>query len=408
MDDPKAIAYLINLYIQDKLSVQDAVAFNEWLSQQDTNPIILARIMESPQWKEDLALYYHLWKEENVNIRKNRIKNKLKHQLSAAEQPTVVYKAKRRAWLWYAAASILFVVGLTYFISVNKNGTPSTGKDLTLDIVDVKAGSNKAVLRLADGQTLALKESTQGIHMGNGISYENGEPLLSKEQLRLNNRSMNLVLEVPLKSYYQLILSDGTKVWVNAGSRLSYPVQFDGDKREVELEGEAYFEVAKSTKNGKRIPFFVKSKGQSLEVLGTKFNVSAYKTTVVKTTLLEGSIALSFLEIKNKPVRLLPGQQGTLTDHGFNVAQVDTRQAIAWKNGYFLFEASDAGEAFDQLERWYDIDVIYADQNPKVEFFGKIERNKNLSEVLDILKKSGLRFKVQNKGGRIQLLILGE
>src|SRR5690606_19119262 len=213
-----------------------------------------------------------------------------------------------------------------------------------------------------------------------------------------------VTLEVPLRGQYHVTLSDGTKVWVNAGSKLHYPLHFEGNQRVVELEGEAYFEVSTD-----EIPFLVKSKNQTLKVLGTKFNISAYdERKEIITTLIEGKVALGGENIEEAPLVLTPGQQSIFNGKRFSKRKVDVEQFIAWKNGQFYFDGVSPQEAFSQLAKWYDIDIVYEGTTPKFEFFGIIDRGKNLSGVLDILKKSGLNFKLEAQGTHRKLIIQDE
>lgn len=207
--------------------------------------------------------------------------------------------------------------------------------------------------------------------------------------------------------------SDGTEVWLNASSSLKFPVSFDKDERLVELKGEAYFEVAYKVKaergkqKGERVPFVVRSGGQIVEVLGTHFNISAYNDEAsIKTTLLEGKVRVTAGSKQSpKDSKLLkPGQQSELSSvqREIIVNEVDTEEAIAWKNGMFQFSDSDLRSIMNELERWYDIEVDTKGM-PEKRFNGIIPRNVKLSQVLDMMEKtSGLKFKIE--GRRVSML----
>jgi len=197
-------------------------------------------------------------------------------------------------------------------------------------------------------------------------------------------------------------LPDGSQVWLNAGSSLRYPMRFDGPDRPVELEGEGYFEVAKNAEQ----PFVVISKGQTLQVLGTTFNVEAYADTPAKTTLVEGSVLLSARVTDTSPAKhissdqiLKPNQQSILLadSHMFQVQTVDPMIAIAWKNGYFQFQDADIQTVMQQIARWYNLEVTYAGETPKQRFDGKVYRNMTLGQVLDILSFSKIRFELKER-----------
>jgi ferric-dicitrate binding protein FerR (iron transport regulator) len=221
------------------------------------------------------------------------------------------------------------------------------------------------------------------------ITYTiNPDAEVSKEDANAFN-----TLSTPTGGQYNIVLADGTKVYLNTVSSIKYPTRFNGDQRVVELEGEAYFEVAKN----KDKPFIVKSENQSIEVLGTHFNVHAYNNeSVVKTTLLEGSVAITY---KNQKAVLKPGQQSNVADNSTKIVirKVDTQSAVAWKNGRFKFDNADLKSVMKQLERWYGIKVEYRGDVSDVRFNGGTFMNKNLSEVLKVLELSNIKFKVEGK-----------
>jgi transmembrane sensor len=264
---------------------------------------------------------------------------------------------------------------------------------------DAEPGSNKAILTLADGSKLVLDAAKNGVLAKAGhISIkktQNGQLVYLTERTKSTDADAPLAyntISTPVGGQYQVILPDGTKVWLNASSSLKYPTIFKGRQRVVELTGEGYFEVAKNA----RMPFSVKANNTEVKVLGTHFNVMAYNNEpAMKTTLLEGSIQLSSGAVNNV---LTPGQQGVVNKTGaIKVVEVDAEQSVAWKNGYFDFKRSDIHEIMNQLERWYDIDVSYTGDMPDDEFVGKIKRSAKLSQVLRILQLSHVHFKMEEK-----------
>ncbi|MBL4676428.1 MAG: FecR domain-containing protein [Mucilaginibacter sp.] len=193
---------------------------------------------------------------------------------------------------------------------------------------------------------------------------------------------------------YRLTLADGTKVWLNASSSITYPTIFSGDSRQVKITGEAYFEVAHNA----ALPFTVVSNGQQVKVLGTHFNVNAYADeSATITTLLKGSVKVS---ADANTCILKPGQQASLAAIGHNnikVTDADTDAAVAWKEGYFQFNQADVYQVMRQLARWYDIKVIYKNQSSTRKFQGAIQRDLRFSQVLRILEKSNMHFTVTGK-----------
>lgn len=266
---------------------------------------------------------------------------------------------------------------------------------------DVPAGGNKALLTLQNGQTINLTDLKNGqIAQQSGIQIiktTDGQLVYKsvENKIPLINASSNTI-STPKGGQYQLILPDGTKVWLNAGSKLNYPVSFKGRRdREVDLSGEAYFEVKKD----KEQPFIVKSAHQQIKVLGTHFNISAYPEDAdVKTTLLEGSV-----EVNAKTI-LKPGEQSVLSHDQIRVEQVDTEISVAWKNGDFMFKNEPLENIMQKIARWYNVDVIYADQLvSKKKFGGTISKFKNVSEVLCMLELTEeVHFKIE--GRRITVL----
>jgi ferric-dicitrate binding protein FerR (iron transport regulator) len=189
---------------------------------------------------------------------------------------------------------------------------------------------------------------------------------------------------------YSVTLSDGTKVWLNAASILRFPIQFTGEDRRVEVTGEAYFEVARDASK----PFFISSGDMHVQVLGTSFNINAYANEpIVRTTLLEGAVRI------NHRVDLSPHQQSRIEKGGDIkvLKDIDVDEVVAWKNGAFSFNNADITTVMRQLERWYDIEVVYEGDKPADVFYGGISRSSTLMEVLKILQASKVRFRLEGK-----------
>lgn len=288
-------------------------------------------------------------------------------------------------------AVLLLVMGLgIYFIK----RSPSAAVNFTADI---KPGGNKASLTLADGKAINLSDGKTGLNLNTkALSYTDGEKL----QLALPAVGNN-TLTTPRGGQYQLVLPDGSKVWLNAASKLSFPSSFAGQtQRRVQLTGEAYFEISKN----KDQPFLVKTAHQEVEVLGTHFNVSNYKDTQgARTTLLEGSVKVTELAAtpaeQAKKVILKPGQQAEFSTNAFEVKTVDPEIAIAWKDGLFSFRNEPLEDIMQKIARWYDADVIYQDTaTGKKRFGGTISKFGQVSEVLSMLALTGeVHFKIEGR-----------
>lgn len=300
------------------------------------------------------------------------------------------------------AASIVLLLGTgVFYFTKPKEKQPIEVVEKTQEIAP---GGSRGILTLSNGKQIVLAaisskdtiakegeedEVTIKMNADGTITYiVNPNAVDSKNDANSFN-----TLSTPTGGQYNIVLADGTKVFLNAVSSIKYPTQFKGNQRIVELEGEAYFEVAKN----KEKPFIVKSENQSIEVLGTHFNVHAYPNeTVVKTTLLEGSVAVT---AKNQKSVLRPGQQSNVADNfgTIKIREVDTEAAVAWKNGRFKFDNADLKSVMKQLERWYGIKVEYRGDVSDVRFNGGTFMNKNLSEVLKVLELNNIKFKIEGK-----------
>jgi len=345
---------------------------------------------------------WYLHKASNSNLQLNEYELEDSYEYLKAKLPLKQETKVIRIWPRVAvAASIAVVLGTgIFYFTKTKEQIPQVAEKPQ----EIAPGGNRGILTLSNGKQIILadisakdtiakegEEDEVTIKMGaNGvITYIiNPKADASKADANLFN-----TLSTPTGGQYNIVLADGTKVYLNAVSSIKYPTQFNGDQRIVELDGEAYFEVAKN----KNKPFIVKSGDQDIEVLGTHFNVHAYDNeSVVKTTLLEGSVAVNY---KNQKAILKPGQQSNVSDkfNKITIKQVDTEAAIAWKNGRFKFDNADLKTVMRQLERWYGIKVEYRGDVSDVRFNGGTFMNKNLSEVLKVLELSNIKFKVEGK-----------
>lgn len=286
-------------------------------------------------------------------------------------------------------------------------------------VTEIPPGGNRATLTLADGTTIDLSAEQTGIVIRDQhITYADGTSIInSSANTDMPVEVSELVLSTPKGGTYQVTLPDGSNVWLNANSTLTYPSRFPGASREVTLQGEAYFEIAHKelaptlVKDGQGplVPFLVKTPTQTVEVLGTEFNISAYADDPdTKTTLLKGKVKVLASDQHNRYATLLPGQQATIRGSAITVGDVDVQQYTAWKDGFFYFDGMAPQSALSQLSRWYDIEVVYKGKMPSVRFFGMLDKSGRLSDILSILKESGLEFNLVKSGDSHQLVIFGE
>ncbi|MPR31899.1 FecR family protein [Salmonirosea aquatica] len=319
---------------------------------------------------------------------------------------------------WIAAASVLFTLfGGTYWYFQQTQTNHRAVSQSAVHRADVPPGDNRAVLTLANGERIVLEALKNGefareknatiIKTKEGeIIYEQSGRSSLNPQATDGAVSYNTIT-TPKAGQYQVKLPDGTRVWLNAASSIRFPTVFSNQERLVEITGEIYFEVAKATHKTRRIPFIVLAGNQTVEVLGTRFNVSSYADEgSITTTLVEGSIKVHLSGVRDKGLLLKPGQQALLLNKSqkasprqqpFNVREVDTRSVIAWKEGRFRFDNISLPELMRQLSRWYDVEVVYEGRVKEYEFVGQIERNTNLSKVLKILEVGGVKFRQEGK-----------
>ncbi len=302
----------------------------------------------------------------------------------------------RLNWLKYAAVFILVSSTAFYLLQSRKVAEPAPLRVVAAGSGEIRPGIDQARLTLADG-TVVVLDSTKKRQFAQqgGSKISNPSAGVLAYQINAATTTTEILyntLATPKGGQYQLVLSDGSKVWLNAGSSLRFPAAFAGPTRSVDLTGEAYFEVAKNTTK----PFVVNTAAVAIKVHGTTFNVNAYKNEAfTKTTLCEGSISVS---TKTKNLLLTPGQQAISKPHGIAVLDhVNMDQALAWKNGLFYFYDADLFAVMRQVERWYDITVVYPGNPPAFRFRGKLPRDLSFNQVLKILSESEVKFTLQER-----------
>jgi len=298
---------------------------------------------------------------------------------------------------WLAvAASIVVVFAVGGYFVLRKS---ADNQQVAVNKVqhDVLPGGNKAYLTLGNGQRISLTDAKNGTianEAGKTIQ-KTGDGMLVYDDSHSNHRAAEIIyntIETPRGGQYQVVLPDGSKVWLNAASSLKYPATFNGPSREVTLIGEAYFEVAKD----KAHPFRVKGVKQTVEVLGTHFNINSYDDEpAVKTTLLEGSVKVDANDIERV---IKPGEQAILSASKIKVEQADLDEAVAWKNGMTLFSDQPLESIMRTISRWYDVDVRYDGVNKQQLYGGGVSRYDNVSKVLKVLEMTGgAHFRIEGK-----------
>lgn len=386
MKDDRNIRQLFDKYINNTCTPEEAVQLMHILqsgyNRDDIERLIETHMQDIPDVPADHVMLTGVFEKLKFNDPRKRKR----------DQSTRL--------LIIAAAAVLLVVLLVgaFMYFQQQEQTVMIAKQ------DVAPGGNRATLMLADGQTINLSTDQSGIVVGDEITYLDGSSVLNQKP----DSSQEYTLNTPKGGTYQITLPDGTRVWLNAASILKYPSRFNEKERVVELEGEAYFEVVQSRRFARaqnrseatsplhesaNLPFKVVSNGQTVEVLGTHFNINAYPDErATKTTLLEGTVRIV---AANRSALLKPGQQSNVDTNGLMVADVDTETVVDWKNGDFIFTDETLENIMREVTRWYDVKVVYKSQLSNDRYNAQISRSKNLSEVLHILELSGgLTFRI--------------
>lgn len=392
MNIPDHIQNLISKYEQGLLSAVEKEELDNWYHSFDDQQTVVSDV---PQGSEDELA-------ERMAVR-------LQESLAADEERLEPTGVPARKWRKPAAAALIFILlsGVIYYFIQIDNTAAQQPLVLSAPVPagDVAPGGNKAILTLDDGSVIVLDSAHNGIlgeqgdvdvkKLDNGlIAYQNqdGNIPAAEEKIFYNT------ISTPRGGEYQVTLSDGTKVWLNAASSIRFPTAFRGADRQVQITGEVYFEVA----HNETQPFKVTAGKSAIEVLGTHFNVNAYDDEVqVRTSLLEGSVKIAVIDQPDQQQMkiLKPGQQARMTRSGriSVVNNIDTEEIMAWKNGLFVFKSTDLRSIMRQIARWYDIDIEYKD-NVGMQFTGQITRNNNVSKVLEMLELTEeVKFRVAGK-----------
>ena len=385
---------LLTRYLENNCSPQEADEILDFMQKDESNRILL-----------------HKMNEEFKNIPQMAVEHnsRLRDQLLQKIKPASVVPLNRSWWARVAiAAAVILVISTGYYLlSEHKSRQADNAGNLVQIEQDILPGGDKAVLTLGDGTQILLDTAGNGTlsHQGNSMVMKLNSGQLAYNSSKASATSSNEVLyntiTTPRGGQFQIVLPDGSKVWLNAASSLRFPTDFVGGERLVEITGEAYFEVAKFSSpvtSGKgAMPFIVQlTDGSQVKVLGTHFNINAYADEAsVNTTLLEGSVLVK----KGKSIRkLAPGQQARMNASGMNIINgVDLEQVVAWKNGLFNFHEESLQSAMRQISRWYDVEVVFDKGIPDIRFGGKIQRNLKLQQIINGLEDAEVHFRIEGK-----------
>ena len=380
------LEYLFNCYIYNNYTSAEEEELMSLVSQPE-NKTIVQKLIEN--------LIENTGSE--IEMRDDAAASILQNILQANKAPVIPIRNRKTVfsfWMRVAAATILFVSAATYFLIDKKDSAGAKVTPVAQNTPHILPGRNRAVLITSEGKTIMLDSVQNGViaHQGNNkISKQGGLLIYNVPPFAKPEASVTYnTIVTPRGAQFQVILSDGSKVWLNSASSLRFPVGFADSQRTVELTGEAYFEVVKN----KEKPFLVKVGDMQVKVLGTHFNIKAYNDeSFIKTSLFEGSVKITRGEASGF---LKPGEQALLnsSDNNIQISKANMDEAIAWKNGLFEFDGADITSIMKEIARWYDAEIVYTGKPPMRRFEGKISRNAQLSDVLRILELSSVKFTV--------------
>jgi transmembrane sensor len=380
----------------------------------------LANDLDGEELQDFLSRMHNPPDEEKVKALMDNTWNEM-FDIPEQEQTKLIPLYKRPVFKWIAAASIIIIAALATFLAIV--GVPANDQDtIAVQTNDVEAPKEtRAVITLADGSKVYLDSADNGtIATENNVRVvknENGEIVYSHEGTKAQTELVYNTLFNPRGSkVIDMTLSDGSHVWLNAGSSITYPVAFTGTTREVSMTGEAYFEIAQlergSAKNARgtqrtqRVPFIVKKGDVSVTVLGTHFNVNAYDDEdALKVTLLEGSVQVSakLPGLSSSAVKITPGEQALINQVNPKISRIevqtniDTDAVMAWKNGVFNYNGASLQMIMREVARWYDVEVIF-EKNVNEQFYAEVTRNTNISTLLKMLETTkAVKFRVEGK-----------
>jgi ferric-dicitrate binding protein FerR (iron transport regulator) len=386
MRPSERIATLIFRYLRGELSGEQERELSEWRSLSDENEQFFQEEIDPDTIRRDLSDMY---------ANKEIVWQKILEKAPGLHNAPISGKRSRFSIISIAAIFLVSLAFGTYFLVRFPRQHQERIEVAAKDSSAIVPGGNHAILVLADGASIELDSVRTGIlasDYGSSIVKKDNGQLVYSVSTRASGRETAInILRTPRGGQYSVVLSDGSRVWLNAASTLRYPVAFSGRERTVELEGEAYFEVA----GKKDAPFHVRVKGKpEVLVLGTNFNIMAYPDEpFMSTTLLDGSVKTGARILK-------AGQQAQAVDSQSMIRvvnDVDVASVTAWKNGKTSFENASIQEIMRAISRWYDVDIAYKGTIPDKRFKGGLPRNTDLSIMLNVLGQNGIHFTVEGK-----------
>lgn len=398
------IAQLIKKRLNNSLSVTEKALLEEWVQQQPNRKAFIESLQDPEELFEQVLQWIELEGQDTENWL-NRLEESTLSKIQGSPTSVSPVPIRRFNWKTYAAAAALLLAGFLISLFTYRGFERNSRTASQMSLQQILPGKYQASITLPSGDVIPLSEQQEQLTIGDDrkLYYGNNlepvgaiqSPLKAKDQLKL---------AVPRAGNYTLRLADGTTVWLNAGSTLTFPVAFAEDTRSVYLEGEAYFDVrSKLTKNQQKAPFYVQTAEQRIEVKGTRFNVNAFHGEATRTTLVEGEV---LVHTPLKSLMLQPNQQIINSQKRLTKSNIDVKTEVAWKDNLFYFDETPLREAMSQISRWYDIAIIYKNGIPNTYFYGEFSREQPLAEILEILQEAGVKFQYEYKNEKNNLYVL--
>jgi len=412
------ITSLIEKFLEERLNAEEERELKEWLAEAEHNDSFFQQITNREVLREKLKHY--------ASTDSEAIWNKTLQKIDGGAKLVDLYPTRKTAKLLpygkiAVAASILILISAStwfYFGQSTSKQTAEKGKNAPATINNlIVPGTNKAILTLSDGKTIALNTAQNGNLADQGytqVTKTEGRLIYTKKpdsDGSLTSKDIYNTVTTPRGGEYQITLPDGSKVWLNAASSLRFPIAFAGNERIVELTGEAYFEVnpqeqvvvkGKNAQNSKKAktPFIVKintpaGNKNEVEVLGTHFNVMAYTDeSAIKTTLVEGKVKVTS---GNSIQTIRPGEQARLSEGNISVKHVEATDVVSWTSGFIPVGGPDVEYTMRQIARWYDVQIIYEGKRPEGSFEGKLPRSATIGNVIKLLNINNIKARLNEK-----------
>lgn len=389
LKDNLFIAGIIASYLKGTISPEEQGCLDRWLLEDEAHRALFDRIIN----QEHLAVALHEWLMTDTDNAWNAMQERIAIEASVSNS-----RIRRLPFSRWAAAAILVValsVGIYWILGIQSDPAPLGANLITEDITP---GGHRATLTLSDGRIIDLSSGQSGIVIGSGdLTYSDGSRVL-QESFALGE-TQTMQLHTPRGGQYHMVLPDGSKVWLNAETTLTFTIEPNRRERMVHLEGEAYFEVARH----EDWPFIVQSGSQAIQVLGTQFNVSAYANDgQIRTTLIEGAVQVTH-DSSSDVIQLQPNEQATLANGHMYTQSVDVFSYIAWKEGLLVLNQEDMSALVRQIERWYDVEFDAITWPSGLRLEGQVPRDIPLSGILDVLTlNTGKEFRIEGRRIMVQ------